>query len=138
MHTRDLDFVRLREVRTITQFHTSLSSLTSIIADVENRVRWFKNCESVTILKEFSPGHFIYQMRIDSPLLVADRELIQEMKITQDPETRIVSTLLKTLPDYLPANDNYIRVPLGDGQWTNSPGPQNRVDIVFIYLNDPD
>lgn len=137
IHTRDVDSARVKEVRTTTRFNTSPSLLAFIIADVENRSRWFKQCESVKVIEELGPGHFIYRMMIDAPFPASDRDLVQEMKISQDPDSRIVTIILKARPDFLPQDEDYKRVPVGDGKWTISPNSGNYVDIIFTYLNDP-
>jgi len=137
VHTRDVDSVRVKEVKTTARFHTSLSLFTTIVADIENRSRWFKNCDSVQILDTMARGHFIYHMFIDAPFLIADRDLVQEMKITQDPKTRTVTITLTARPEYLPPNKNFVRIPVGHGQWVISSASENWVDIEFTYLNDP-
>jgi hypothetical protein len=83
--------------------------LISTLQDIANYNQWvFSNKKSV-ILKTLNPQNIIYYTQSHLPWPIKDRDLIVELDINSTPD--ILNILAKSLPDYLPQNSDYIRVP---------------------------
>ena len=91
-----------------------LAKAESILKDVENYKNWMHNCSSSKLLKTEGEKLFI-QLTFDAPWPVTDRELIIESSFkSSDNQLEVIS---KAIPNYIPSNEDYVRIELSNGLW---------------------
>lgn len=91
-----------------------LAKAESILKDVENYKNWMYNCSSSKLLKTEGEKLFI-QLIFDAPWPVTDRELIIESSFkSSDNQLEVIS---KAIPNYIPSNEDYVRIELSNGLW---------------------
>jgi hypothetical protein len=137
VYTRKTGSSLIKEQKTISTFHTSMNELVSLIKNIKNREKWFRRLTSVEILKEFNPDHFIFRMIIDMPYPLIDKELIQELQVIKDHLNKMVTIKFSCRPDYLPPDDNYIRVRQSYGHYELRENPDGSIHLFLISLSDP-
>jgi len=64
-----------------------------------------------------------------------DRDLIVELDINSTPD--ILNILAKSLPDYLPQNSDYIRVPYSLATRHVTQSPDNKLKVDYTFSVDP-
>ena len=135
--SRTNEISKIKELKAVAVFHSSLSVISAIILDVENRSRWFESCESVEIINITNQGEYIYHLKIDSPFPVEDRDIVQEIRTEQDHSSGIVTIQINSIPEYIREEENYIRLILSQGKWSLRPLEGGNIEVIHIYLNDP-
>jgi len=91
-----------------------LAKAESILKDVKNYKNWMHNCSSSKLLKTEGEKLFI-QLIFDAPCPLTDRELIIESNFKSSNNQLVVSS--KAIPDYIPSNEDYVRIELSNGLW---------------------
>jgi len=138
VYSRTNDQFSLKELKAVTIINnSSVQVISAIILDIENRQEWFGSCKSVEILETRDRGNFIYQIKINAPFPVEDRDAVQEIKTRQDLSTGEVIIYISSLQGYLPEEDSYLRMPLSRGKWILKPLNKELVEVEHTYLNDP-
>jgi hypothetical protein len=137
VYTRETGNSLIKEQKTLSTFQTSMDKLVSLIRDIKNRENWFKRLSSVEILKEYSPDHFIFRMILDMPYPLTDKEVIQELQIIPDSLHKKTRIKFNSRPEFLPPDDNYIRVLQSYGHYELKETAQGTVFLQLISFNDP-
>lgn len=127
----------LKVFRGITEVKGSLSSLISLMKSVEDSPNWIYNCTEATLLKSdsFWEEYIYFKTHVRWPF--RDRDAIVHLKLSQDPETHIVTITMKGVPDYLPKTDKVVRMPVMEGYWQLAPVDNGRVLITYQMMSDP-
>ncbi len=135
--TRKIDSSLIKEQKTISTFHTSMDEMISLIKNIKNRKKWFKRLDSVEVLKEFNPNHYIFRMVINMPYPLTDKEIIQELQVIPDYLNEMVTIKFNCLPDYLPPDDDYLRIRQSYGHYELRENPDGTIHLFLISLSDP-
>lgn len=127
----------LKVFRGVTEVKGSLSSLISLMKSVDDSPNWIYNCTEATLLKSDSFWEEYIYFRTEVRWPFRDRDAIVHLKLSQDPDTHIVTITMKGVPDYLPKTDKVVRMPIMDGYWQLAPVDGGRVIITYQMMSDP-
>lgn len=119
------------EFRGSTRLQTSLSSLVSLLRDVEHIPVWAYRTILAMKLESISPRDAVIYSVIKLDWPFRDRDLIVRSSLRQDPVTLTVSITGEALPDYLPPNPDYVRVPHMQSSWEFVPQADGIVEVRF-------
>ncbi len=113
-------------------------SVLSLLYDLEAAPEWVWKTREMKILQELSEGkaRIVYQL-VSAPWPLSDREIITESRGYRNPETSEIYIRMNAAPDFLPENDNYVRVPQLEGAWNILPLDENRCTVVFRLHLEP-
>jgi hypothetical protein len=135
VYTRNAATGNLKELRVLCKLDATKDELISTLQDIANYSQWvFSNKKSV-ILKTLDPGRIIYYTQAHLPWPIKDRDLIVELDINSTPD--ILTILAKSIPDYLPQNSDYIRVPYSLATWHVTQAPNNKLKVDYTFSVDP-
>jgi hypothetical protein len=135
VYTRNASTGNLKELRVLCKLDATKDELISTLQDIANYSQWvFSNKKSI-ILKTLNPQKIIYYTQSHLPWPLKDRDLIVELDINSTPD--ILNILAKSLPDYLPQNSNYIRVPYSLATWHVTQSPDNKLKVDYTFSVDP-
>jgi hypothetical protein len=135
VYTRNASTGNLKELRVLCKLDATKDELISTLQDIANYSQWvFSNKKSV-ILKTLDPGRIIYYTQAHLPWPIKDRDLIVELDINSTPD--ILTILAKSIPDYLPQNSDYIRVPYSLATWHVTQAPNNKLKVDYTFSVDP-
>ena len=135
VYTRNESTGNLKELRVLCKLDATKDELISTLQDIANYSQWvFSNKKSI-ILKTLNPQKIIYYTQSHLPWPLKDRDLIVELDINSMPD--ILNILAKSLPDYLPKNSNYIRVPYSLATWHVTQAPNNKLKVDYTFSVDP-
>ncbi len=129
------DFVSFVGIATI---DAPQHAVLSLLYDVDVATEWVWKTAEMRILQELSEdeGRIIYQ-RVTAPWPVSDREIITRSQGYMDPESSEIFIKLECVPDYLPLNDKYVRVPQLEGAWNIIPLSDNQCRVIFRLHLEP-
>ena len=135
VYTRNAATGNLKELRVLCKLDATKDELINTLQDIANYSQWvFSNKKSV-ILKTLDPRRIIYYTQSHLPWPIKDRDLIVELDINSAPD--ILTILAKSIPDYLPQNNDYIRVPYSLATWHVTQAPDNKLKVDYTFSVDP-
>ena len=109
------------EFRGITHLRTSLSSFIALLKDFETLPEWAYRTDKVVTLKQNSKTEaYVYTIHpMPWPFMPRDSVLLS--RIDQNPQTFAVTVKGRAVPDYIPLNDDYVRISSGESFWQLTP-----------------
>jgi hypothetical protein len=135
VYTRKAASGNLKELRVICELDATRAQLISTLKDIDNYNQWVYSNKKSVILKTEDPDKIIYYTQCHMPWPLKDRDIIVELNIDTSPD--ILNVVVKGLPDYIPKNDSYIRVPYSLAVWKVTDGPDNKLKVDYSFSVDP-
>jgi START domain len=125
----------IKELRVVCELDATKAQLISMLENISDYNSWVYSNKKSTVLKTINPQNIIYYTESHLPWPIKDRDLIIELNITPNPD--VLTVVAKSLPSYLPQNNNYIRVPYSLAQWKVTQGSDNRLKVDYTFSVDP-
>ena len=135
--TRTFPDSRFKAVKVECELDATLSQLVAVILDVNTGAEWVYSTKTSVLLKQVSPSDLFYYSEVNIPWPISNRDFIAELKVVQDPATRIVTVYGPTFADYLPVKKDIVRVTKAEGKWIISPVARNRIKVEYTLRMDP-
>jgi hypothetical protein len=135
VYTRKAAKGSIKELRVVCELDATKAQLISTIEDIADYNSWVYSNKKSTILKMITPQNIIYYTQSHLPWPIKDRDLIIELNITPTPD--VLNIQAKSLPNYLPKTDDYVRVPYSLAQWRVTQGPNNKLKVDYTFSVDP-
>jgi len=101
------------------------------VLDIANYPKWQANILDPHVLINKSPSELIYYCEVDTPWPIDQRDLIFELKMSQDPATKVLTVTLKQLPDFIPKKDDIVRIPKAQSILTVTPLDEANVNVNY-------
>jgi len=133
--TRDAAKGNIKELRVLCELDATKAQLINTIENIEDYNSWVYSNKKSTILKMITPQNIIYYTQSHLPWPIRDRDLVVELNITPTPD--VLNIQAKSLPDYLPKDANYIRVPYSLALWKVTEAPDNKLKVDYTFSIDP-
>ena len=125
----------IKELRVLCELDATKAQLISTLENIEDYNSWVYSNKKSTILKMVTQQNIIYYTQSHLPWPIRDRDLVVELNIT--PTTDVLNVQAKSLPDYLPKNADYIRVPYSLAMWKVTQAPDNKLKVDYTFSIDP-
>ena len=125
------------EFRGITHLHTSLSSFIALLKDFETLPEWAYRTDKVVTLRQNSNTEaYVYTIHpMPWPFMPRDSVLLSH--IGQNPQTFAVTVKGRAVPDYIPLNDDYVRISSGESFWQLTPMGEGTLEVIFQGYGEP-
>lgn len=140
VYTKHEDTSRIKTFRGVTRFRMDkLNVLSGVLNDTPNMPRWM---HFVSKTKEIRRSDYLnreYQFLTSLPWPLADREAIVRLLIRQPPEANGgVIIYVRSAPELLPPDKNYIRINQMDGIFSIVPtGNPQEIQVTYELIMDP-
>jgi hypothetical protein len=125
----------IKELRVVCELDATKAQLINTLENIEEYNSWVYSNKKSKILKIITPQNIIYYTQSHLPWPIRDRDLIVELNITQTAE--VLNVQAKSLPDYMPKNADYIRVPYSLAVWKVTQAPDNKLKVDYTFSVDP-
>lgn len=137
VYTRSASGFDLKEIRVVNKVKSSLSGIVALLFDTKNYPAWMAGCKETRILKTIS-NHELYNYQVtDLPWPVTDRDVVTHFKLEQNAVTGIVTITKTAAPQFIPANEGYVRVRYLQAKYTLTPLSSDSVQIEMELQVDP-
>jgi len=136
IYTREREGSNIKEFRAITSTTANMEQLESHMLEVADFPAWQANVTTAKILKQISPTEMYIYYTSDLPWPVSDRDIIAHCVRTET-EVGIVTYTLFGKPDYIPRNEDFIRIPKSLGSWRFIPEDDGVIKIIYQFYGDP-
>lgn len=137
VYTRVKEGYKLKEFKAITTLDVNINSAVALVRDQEVVHEWYNHVKSGESVEELDERRSIVYLHLDFPFPATDRDLIAKFDYSQDPETKVVNSVVVGVPDYLPEQDGLIRMKELAGSWKFIPLGQDRVQVEYQFYADP-
>lgn len=127
---------RFKSIEASFQVNSKPSQLAAMILDVEGHVTWEYKTINARTLKKVSEREVIFYSEVAAPMLTSNRDFIIQLKIIQDPATKVMTIDAVSLPNYLPAKENIVRIPYSKAHWIIKPVGKSKLDVVYTLEVD--
>ena len=125
------------EFRGIIHLRTSLSSFIALLKDFETMPEWAYRTNKVITLRQTSKTEaYVYTIHtMPWPFMPRDSVLLSH--IDQNPQTFVVTVKGRAVPDYIPLNNDYVRISSGESFWQLTPIGEGTLEVVFQGYGEP-
>lgn len=121
IYTRKIEGSSLKEFKGEMLVDTTLSTIVALMLDSGAAPKWMHQCEKFEVVERVEEHHLIIHFINGAPWPVSDRDAVVSSKMYQNPETLEVRIDVKALNDYLPEDDDFVRIPRMAGFWSFTP-----------------
>jgi hypothetical protein len=135
VYTRKAATGNLKELRVVCELNATKAQLISTLQDIGNYNDWVYSNKKSEILKSLNPYKIIYYTESRLPWPIKDRDLIVQLDIDSGPE--ILEIQAKSLPEYLPQNKKFVRVPYSLAKWKVTQAAENKLKVDYTFSVDP-
>lgn len=126
----------IKEIKIQLEVEASLNTIVSIMEDVPAYEEWVYSTKKSELI-EGEGIHIVYYNIMDFPWPMDDRDLVMRTNVTQDPDTRIITSKSTATPDKVPYNEDMVRVEMTETEWIVTPLGNNRARIDYRLISDP-
>ncbi len=137
VYTRTFPDSKFKAIKVKLELEATLSQLVAVLMDVNTGASWVYATKTSVLLKQVSPAELVYYSEIKLPWPINNRDFIARLKVSQDPNTRIVTIDGPTIPDYVPAKKDIIRVKRSEGKWIIAPTGKGHIRVEYTLRTDP-
>jgi len=116
---------------------TTLKHYAAGILDIDNYKEWQYSVLDVYTLTQISNNELIYYGEIETPWPLSHRDVVFNLKISQNSNTKTLTITLKQLPNYIPHKTGIVRVPSAESKLTVTPIDELHVKVRYILQIDP-
>lgn len=134
---RDYAGSELQEIRGITRVRASLNAVMALLKDADFNHNWVYRSGGARILQEHGYEQAYVYGIVDAPWPMQDRDTVVRFDYRQDPETGEIIITIKNFPDFIPREENYVRVPDFGGFWALRPESDGWVEVTYQVYGDP-
>ena len=125
----------LKELRVTCELDATMPQLIAILQNIADYNQWVYSNKKSVVLKTISPDRIIYYTQSHLPWPIKDRDLIVELNISSSADALNIQA--KSLPTYIPQNNDFVRVPYSLAVWKVTPAPNNVLKVDYTFSVDP-
>jgi len=137
IYTGALPNSNIRAIKAEFELTTSLSRLVVVLQDAKSHEQWVYRAKTSYLVKKINDNEQIYYSEWDMPWPMMNRDVVVDIKIAQDPDTKVLAISADAIPGYVPEQSHIIRVSFSKASWTAAPIGNNKVRIEYIAQADP-
>lgn len=127
----------IKEFKGVTTIKSSMDSLLAIVKDTDNFDKWIHQCAEPEVLKAVN-FYDTYSRQInDLPWPVDDREAVMFTAISKDASKEEIYISLEARPDYIPENEDYVRVTKLNGFYLFKALPDGMTEVTWQQHTEP-
>jgi len=131
----------LRDIRAVTRVRGRLMTAVASLAgetQQEDCSAWMEGCMGQKNIVPYDRQNLTVTdlITVKYPPPFRPREFLRAMKAWQDPVTKVVTVDYKAVPDLIPRNDSYYRVPDMHNVWLFTPRQDGHVDVDYTFHLD--
>lgn len=131
--TRKQASSNLKEYKGSLVLNTSIDKVVSFFRNYKMFEKWMYKIDagSFKLLKKYSDNDFVVRLTMSAPF-IKTRESITHFTINQPDNKGTVLINLVTVPDFIPADEKYVRIPKMNGYWKLVPLDNDKVEITHL------
>ncbi|MCW3105260.1 MAG: lipid-binding domain protein [Bacteroidetes bacterium] len=137
VYTRNSPGSDFKELKSVCTLKTSLSSIVALLNDWDTYPQWVYKCGKSTTLKKISESELVHYQTVVAPWPVDSRDFVVNVRLSQDPVSKVVKIVSTCKPDYIPKVAGYVRITEFSASWTLVPQKDGTVEVIYQLLVNP-
>ena len=130
------DSSEFKTIRAQFKSYASIDNYLDLVRDINNYKNWHYKSIEPKLLKRVSDYEYVYYTQIEAPWPVQNRDMVLHLRLIKKNEE--LSVFLESMPEYLPEDDEYVRVPYSKSIMHLVPDPDGSgINVEFTILADP-
>ncbi len=127
----------IKEVKMQTTFDAKLSAVVECLKDVNAYPKWVYKATYSTTLFKYDEHDVVYYNFIDFPWPMQDRDIAVQSKITQDVDSKVVTSVSHAKWDATPFKKDVVRIQDFRSKWTLKPLPNGKIEGEYVFRSNP-
>jgi hypothetical protein len=123
---------RYKTIKSVFQINGTLSELAAALLDINGYKAWQYKTSSVRVLNRISDREVVYYTEVEAPVLTSNRDFVIRLTVDPDPMTKGMVVEAVSIPDYIPAVEDVIRVPYSRARWSVTPAGPGRLAVEYV------
>jgi len=137
VYLKEVKGSEIKEFKGVATIKASMDTLLAIIKDTDNFDKWIHQCREPKNLKSVN-FHDTYSRQInDLPWPVDDREVVMFTAISKDSSKKEIYISLEARPDYIPKNEDSVRVTKLNGFYLFKALPNGMTEVTWQQHTEP-
>lgn len=137
VYTCDVDNLKFKSIKATFSVNTTLSTLTAFVLDIDRYPDWQYNTTHPRVISRLTAKRFIYYTVVEAPWPVSDRDMVVDLSVSQDPQTKTITIVTNGVPDHIPLENGIVRVPMSAAKWTITRVSPTKVNVEYTIKIDP-
>jgi len=128
---------KIKAVKVECEVAATDKQLVALLLDVNSSVDWIYHTKTCSLIKQVSPSELYYYSEISLPWPTENRDFVAHLKVTQDPQTKVVTIDGPAVPGFVAVKKGIVRIDHSSGKWVITPVDGNHVKIDYTLHVDP-
>jgi len=137
VYTGSIPNSNIKAVRVTCILNASISQLTALLLDTKAHEQWVYNTRTSYLVKQIAADHLVYYSEVSMPWPLTNRDVVVDLKISQQSATKILYVSATTADNYVQVNKDKVRVPLSKVNWIVTPIGNNQLSVEYVGQADP-
>jgi hypothetical protein len=137
VYTRSSEGSSYKELKAVCYLKTSMSSIVALLNDWDSYPQWVYKCGKSSTVKKISETEVIHYQTVVAPWPVDSRDFVVNVKLTQDPMTKVITIISTSKPDYIPKVPGHVRITEFKASWTLIPQKNGTIEVIYQLLVNP-
>jgi START domain len=128
---------KIKAVKAIGEYNATASELVALLMDIKTSPDWVYHVKSCKMINQVSPSELYYYLEISVPWPASNRDLVVHLKVSQDPDTKIITIDAPAVPGLVPVKKGIVRVDESTGKWTITPLGTDQIRVEYVVHVNP-
>ena len=137
IYTREAADSNIKELKFTVSINSTMNNAIAMLIDVENYAHWVYKCKESVTLEEINIFQSYCYYNIDFPWPMSDRDMIVYSEVSQDPNTKTVTSNSYGNPKYILEKEGLVRIHDHFNQWVFKPISADQIEITYLLKSDP-
>lgn len=137
VYTKYIEGFDIKAVKVVSIFNCSLTDIIAVFKDVENYPTWVYGCKQASMLKQLNEKEGIYYSVSDAPWPVSDRDVVMFNTTSQNPESKIVTSVSQAKQGEVPEKEDIVRMMQVKSKWILKPIGNGSVEVTYEIAVNP-
>lgn len=143
VYFRNSEGSNIKEVKMTTTFYNRLSTIVEAIKDVQAYPKWVYKASGSYVVLKYDDNDVVYYNYFDFPWPMQDRDAVIQSRISQDPNTLIVTSVSHAKWEAVEMKQNVVRIQDFRSKWTFSldweamKKGENKVYGEYVFKSNP-
>jgi len=137
IYVRKNDAAPFDAIKVETEAAGTIEKLVSIVKDVAGHKKWAYGMRTASILRKVSENEIVFYKEIESPSPISDRDMVINLKVSENEDQNSIKIESVALPDYIPRKKNFVRVTMSHETWIVTKLTEQKIAIRYFLQVDP-
>lgn len=137
VYLRDVPNSSYKSFYAVTHVKTRLTTVVAVLSDVTAMPEWIARMKSVKLLRRSADSELWVYARYRLPYPFLEREAVLQSQMQQDPLTRVVTITTRSVPGFVGAQKDRVRLANMHSTWKLTPDKNGLVRIEFWGQGEP-